>query len=164
MTYDCVSYRISFKWRSFRTRLVFGKMTLFNTIGQYLPSIAQGFLPGWLFFISSVSLFNSVQCYFSTDLTKKVYSQATDITPISVRTFGTWTLITSVVRLYGAWYPNIEPIYQLTLASFIVANLHFNIEWLVYKNCKFDKGLLGPFLVSTVSIIWMVYQYDHYVV
>ncbi|EGV66200.1 hypothetical protein CANTEDRAFT_112697 [Yamadazyma tenuis ATCC 10573] len=124
-----------------------------------------GYLPHWLFFISVVSIFNSVQAYFSTDLSKKVYSNASpsEISPLGVRTFGTWTFITSIVRLYGSWYlVGNKQIFELCFWSFFVAFTHFNLEWLVYKNCKFDKGLAGPFLVSTISMIWMLSQKDFY--
>ncbi|CAH6719603.1 ergosterol biosynthetic protein 28 [[Candida] jaroonii] len=129
---------------------------------ETLLPLSKGYLPSWLFFISTLSVFNSVQTYFSMDLSKKVYSNSKDITPLSVRTFGTWTFITSIVRLYGSWYTTTQPVYDLCLWSFIVASGHFNLEWLVYKNCKFDKGLMGPFIVSTVSIIWMISQRDFY--
>lgn len=135
---------------------------LFQSI---LPvTTSGGYLPHWLFFISVVSIFNSVQAYFSTDLTKKVYSSApeSEITPLGVRTFGTWTVIASIVRLYGSWYIGSKPIYDLCLWTFFVAFTHFNLEWLVYKNCKFDKGLAGPFFVSTISMCWMLAQKDFY--
>lgn len=124
-----------------------------------------GYLPHWLFFISVLSIFNSVQTYFSTDLTKKVYSKAPtqEFSPLGVRTFGTWTFITSIIRLYGSWYlAHNKQVYELCLWSFIVAFGHFNLEWLVYKNCKFDKGFMGPFIVSTSSIVWMIMQKDFY--
>lgn len=124
-----------------------------------------GFLPHWLLFISVVSIFNSVQAYFSTDLTKKVYSVAptNEITGLGVRTFGTWTFITSLVRLYGAYYlVGNKQIYELCFLTFLVAFLHFNTEWLVFKNCRFDKGFAGPFFVSTISMTWMIFQRDFY--
>lgn len=124
-----------------------------------------GYLPHWLFFISIVSIFNSIQAYFSTDLTKKVYANAppTEISPLGVRTFGTWTFITSIIRLYGSWYlVGNKQIYELCLWSFMVAFGHFYLELSVYKNCKFDKGFMGPLIVSTTSIIWMATQKEFY--
>lgn len=133
------------------------------------PTTAQGgILPHWLLFISVVSVFNSAQNYLIKDLslTKKVYSNApaTEVTNLSARTFGTWTFLTSIVRLYGAY--NIvgnKQMYDLCIWTFVVAGAHFASEWLVFKNCRLDKGLAGPLIVASSSLIWMFNQKAFYV-
>ncbi|KAG7660464.1 ERG28 [[Candida] subhashii] len=137
-----------------------------------LPHTEGGKLPYWLLFISVVSIFNSYQTYKSKDLelTKKVYenesspSQPTkpQVTHLSARTFGTWTLITSIVRFYGAYYVTTKPVYELVQFTFLVAAWHFGSEWLIYGTCKLGKGLAGPLIVSSVSTIWMFLQKDYY--
>ncbi|KAK6465155.1 Erg28 like protein-domain-containing protein [Scheffersomyces coipomensis] len=132
-----------------------------------------GNLPYWLLFISVVSIFNSLQTYQSKDLqlTKRVYENEANkanhkvpqVTGLSARTFGTWTLITSIVRFYGAYYLQNKQIYELVQFSFLVAGLHFISEWLVYKTCKLGKGFAGPLVVSSISTIWMYTQKDFYV-
>ncbi|ABN64256.1 predicted protein [Scheffersomyces stipitis CBS 6054] len=131
-----------------------------------------GNLPYWLLFISVVSVFNSYQTYRSKDLelTKKVYErEATSdhprpqVTHLSARTFGTWTLITSIVRFYGAYFLANKQIYELVQFTFAVAAFHFISEWLVYKTCKLGKGLAGPLVVSSISTVWMFLQKDFYV-
>lgn len=130
-----------------------------------------GYLPYWLLFISVVSIFNSAQTYFSKDLslTKRVYELEASknhgkpqVTNLSARTFGTWTFITSVVRFYGAFYITNPQIYQLVQWTFLVAGLHFVSEWLVYKTTKLGKGLAGPLIVASTSLIWMFLQQDWY--
>lgn len=127
-----------------------------------------GLLPHWLLFISVVSVFNSVQTYLVKDLalTRKVYSAApqSEVTNLSARTFGTWTFLTSIVRFYGAYnLVGNSTMYDLAIWTFVVASIHFNTEWLWFKNCKLDKGLAGPLVVSTASLIWMFNQRSFYV-
>lgn len=85
------------------------------------------------------------------------------MTPLSARTFGTWTAITAVVRLYAAYHIQIPVMYELALWTFGVAWAHFMSEWLVFKTTKMGSGLLGPFAVSTGTLIWMWLQWDYYV-
>lgn len=122
-----------------------------------------GILPKWLLFISLVSILNSFQTYTNLSLTKKVYSNTNEVTPLSARTFGTWTLISSVIRFYAAYYLANPQIYQITLASYLIAFFHFGSEWLYYKTTKLDSGLYGPLIVATCTITWMISQYDFYV-
>lgn len=135
-------------------------------VWTWLP-VSLGRLPGWLLFISVVSVFNSAQNYLirNTALTKKVYLAAPDtqVTRLSARTFGTWTFLTSVVRLYGAYNIHNQAVYDLCIWTFAVAGAHFVSEWLLYKNCKLDKGLAGPLIVSTSSLAWMLSQRAFYV-
>lgn len=129
---------------------------------DYLPT-APGYLPKWIFFISVVAIFNSIQSYTNLALTKKVYAnKSTEVTPLSARTFGTWTLVSSIIRAYAAYHINDVHVYNLCIVSYIIALWHFGSEWLIYKTCKFDKGLFGPLIVSTLSISWMIAQKEYY--
>ncbi|KAI5960640.1 ERG28 [Candida pseudojiufengensis] len=130
-----------------------------------LPYTRGGKLPYWLLFISIVSIFNSFQSYQKDlSLTKRVYnSKPQQVTNLSARTFGTWTLITSIVRLYGAYNITNNQIYQLTQFTFIIAGFHFLSEWLIFKTTKLGKGLSGPLIVSSLSLFWMWYYKDYYV-
>ncbi|PQE28896.1 putative ERG28 involved in synthesis of ergosterol protein [Rutstroemia sp. NJR-2017a BBW] len=152
-------------------------MSFLSTVSTYLPQ-SEGLLPKWLLFISVTSLFNTVQCYLTLKFTRQIYNAPptkssssaatsypsdTSATPLSSRTFGTWTLITSIVRLSTAYNVNNPQIYQLGYATFAVAWLHFMSEWLVFGSCKMGKGLAGPAIVSTVTLIWMWMQWGFYV-
>ncbi|CUM67260.1 uncharacterized protein PRCAT00004953001 [Priceomyces carsonii] len=124
-----------------------------------------GYLPHWLLFISVVSIFNSIQTYLSKDLklTQKVYNNTNEVTPLSARTFGTWTILSSILRFYGAYYLANQQVYELVLWTFFIAGVHFISEWLWYGTAKIGSGLLGPLIVSSVSITWMVSQRDFYI-
>ncbi|KAK9452594.1 hypothetical protein V1511DRAFT_507330 [Dipodascopsis uninucleata] len=132
-------------------------------MSDYLPS-APGLLPKWLLFISVVSIFNSIQSYFGgLHLTRRVYdNKPNDVTGLSARTFGTWTFLTAAIRLYGAYNINDASVFNLTYLTFIVAFTHFSSEWLIFKTVKLGKGLAGPLIVSTTSLIWMASQRKFY--
>ncbi|CAD1809270.1 Ergosterol biosynthetic protein 28 [Candida parapsilosis] len=130
-----------------------------------LPFTRGGKLPYWLLFISIVSIFNSLQTYQKDlTLTKRVYNaKPQQVTNLSARTFGTWTLITSIVRLYGAYYITNPQVYQLTQFTFGVAAFHFLSEWLIFRTTSLGKGLAGPLVVSSLSLAWMWLYKDYYV-
>lgn len=133
-----------------------------------LPYSKGGYLPSWLLFISVVSIFNSLQTYQTPDLslTRRVYENAprNQVTNLSARTFGTWTLITSIVRFYAAYHlVGNKPVYDMCMWTFAVAGFHFVSEWLVFRTCKLGKGLAGPLVVSSVSMVWMWTQRGWYV-
>jgi hypothetical protein len=85
------------------------------------------------------------------------------VTPLSARTFGTWTLIQSFVRLYAAYNISNPAFYQLAFLTYVVAAGHFMSEWWVYKTTHWGPGLAGPVLVASSSLVWMVMQWDFYV-
>ncbi|EER34440.1 conserved hypothetical protein [Candida tropicalis MYA-3404] len=136
---------------------------MLSYLQSFLPASNGGKLPYWLLFISVVSAFNSVQTYQDISLTKRVYEKdPNQVSPLSARTFGTWTLITAIVRFYGAYHLNVPQVYQLTQFTFVIAAWHFLSEWLYFGTCKLGKGLSGPLIVSSSSLIWMYLQKDFY--
>ncbi|KAH6673643.1 hypothetical protein B0J14DRAFT_541237 [Halenospora varia] len=151
-----------------------------SQLQSYLPQ-HPGFLPQWLLIISIVSIGNSVQAYVTTTFTKQVYigprpktskpksaSAYPDLsmspaTPLSSRTFGTWTLIQSLIRLYAAYNIDMPQFYQLAFLTYGVAWLHFMSEWLIFGTARWGRGLAGPICVATGSMVWMWLQWGFYV-
>ncbi|KAF2774409.1 ergosterol 28 [Teratosphaeria nubilosa] len=139
-----------------------------DTLTSYLPP-HPGLLPKWLLFISIVSLGNSIQCYTSLAGSKQVYANHSanpkkpQVTELSARTFGTWTAITAIVRLYAAYNITDPVVYQLGLWTFVVAWAHFASEWLVFGTARMGRGLAGPALVATGTGVWMWVQWGSYV-
>ncbi|KAH0551682.1 hypothetical protein GP486_007100 [Trichoglossum hirsutum] len=136
---------------------------MLSTLAALLPP-DQGLLPPWLLFISAVSLFNSAQNYTTTSLTKRVYAeQPEQATPLSARTFGTWTGLSSIIRLYAAYHITNPQVYQIALYSYVIGLAHFVSEWLIFRTARLGPGLAGPLVVGSVSIAWMVSQREFYV-
>ncbi|CCK72748.1 Erg28p KNAG_0L01280 [Huiozyma naganishii CBS 8797] len=129
-----------------------------------ISSLPPGNLPKWLLFISVVSIFNSIQTYISgLALTRKVYgNKPQETTKLSARTFGTWTFVSCIIRLYGAFYLNELHIYQLAMISYLIALFHFGSELIFFRTCKLNSGFMGPLVVSTTSLVWMYSQFEYY--
>ncbi|KAK0261993.1 ergosterol biosynthesis protein [Friedmanniomyces endolithicus] len=135
-----------------------------DQLTAYLPS---GWLPKWLLFLSIVSIGNSVQAYVSLAGTREVYAgsapSSSPVTPLSARTFGTWTALSSIIRLYAAYHIQEPVVYQLALWTYGLAFAHFASEWLVFGTARWGRGLAGPIFVSTVTGSWMLAQWSSYV-
>lgn len=144
-------------------------------MSSYLPD-AYGLLPMWLFLVdqspprkyiadipkvSIISAANSVQAYTTTRFTSRVYSPSA-VNPLSSRTFGTWTFVSSVIRMYAAYNISDPLMYQLTLWTFGIALAHFSSEWLYFGSAKLGKGLLPSMFVATGSLTWMLLQWEFY--
>ncbi|ODV58801.1 Erg28p [Ascoidea rubescens DSM 1968] len=138
-------------------------MFVVGLIQDQVPKL-PGYLPKWLFFIAIVSIFNSVQTYFSgLTLTRRVYeNKPLETTNLSARTFGTWTMLSAIIRYYGSFNLNNAVVWKIVLSSYLIAFVHFNLELLVYKTAKLGKGFAGPLIVSTVTISWMLLTRDYY--
>ncbi|GAM88252.1 hypothetical protein ANO11243_062850 [Dothideomycetidae sp. 11243] len=133
------------------------------SITAYLPQ-AEGLLPKWILFLAVVSIGNSIQAYASLGPTRRVYAgPRASVTPLSARTFGTWTFISAVVRLYAAYNINDRAWYEVAMWVFGAAWAHFVSEWLVFRTAVWGKGLAGPAIISTTSLVWMFLQKDYYV-
>ncbi|KAL7417154.1 Erg28 like protein-domain-containing protein [Mrakia frigida] len=134
-----------------------------SSLLAHLPNGQGGVLPYWMLFVSTLACFNTVQNYISPTLTRKVYAGKPDqVTPLSNRTFGIWTLVSALIRLYAAYNITNKELYQLAFCSYIIAFVHFNSELLIYRTCTIGKGWLGPAIVSTTSLIWMSKQSAFY--
>lgn len=111
-----------------------------------------------------MSILNSAQAYTTLSYTRQIYkAQPAAVTPLSARTFGTWTALSSVIRLMASLYIEDEKLYLLALATYVIAFAHFVAEWQVYKTAAWGRALAAPVFVSTGSLIWMIAQWDFYV-
>ena len=149
-------------------------------MSAFLPRY-EGWLPYWLLLvrdpmgkwrlfqtndaqISAVSIGNTVQAYITIANTQQVYAQSgRETTALSSRLFGTWTFVSSIVRLYAAYNISNPQVYQLALWTYGIAWSHFMSEWLVFRTAAWGKGFAGPAVVSTVTLLWMLGAWDSYV-
>lgn len=88
---------------------------------------------------------------------------ADQLTPLAGRLFGTWTLITSIVRLYAAYHLHIGPVYNIAMWTYVVALAHFASELFVFKSMSLGTPQLFPFTLATCALIWMPMVRDYYV-
>lgn len=90
-------------------------------------------------------------------------SHISPVTPLSARTFGTWTFLVGVVRVYAAYHIDEEPWYQLAIWTYLVALAHFMSEAFVYETARPQGPWLAPTSVAVVSLVWLITQYGSYV-
>ncbi|CAL3969910.1 unnamed protein product [Diplocarpon coronariae] len=151
--------------------------SLLQIISSCLPQ-HEGILPQWLLFISLVALGNSVQSYLTLSYIARLYagpkpsislpkstpsSTLSPATPLQSRTFGTWTLIQSAVRMYAAYNISNPAFYQLAFITYGVAWAHFMSEWWVFGTARWGEGLVFPVVVASSSLVWMWAQWEFYV-
>ncbi|KAH7412591.1 hypothetical protein BKA64DRAFT_740391 [Cadophora sp. MPI-SDFR-AT-0126] len=157
--------------------------SLLSTITSYLPQ-HEGILPKWMLFVSLVALGNSIQSYLTISYTARLYAgpklptpilSSTDkskpskapsnspATPLQSRTFGTWTLIQSLVRIYAAYNISNPQFYELAFLTYVVAWGHFMSEWWIFGTARIGEGLIFPVTIASGTLVWMWLQWGFYV-
>ena len=124
--------------------------------------------------VSLISVGNSIQCYSTLHFNQRIYNidptsankasekPSSQVTALSARTFGTWTLLTAIVRLFAAYNLDHPAFYGLAFCTYLVAFMHFTLEWFVYGTTQWGAPLGGPVIVSTSTIAWMILQKGFY--
>ncbi|KAH7063980.1 ergosterol biosynthesis protein-like protein [Paraphoma chrysanthemicola] len=143
-----------------------------SAITSLLPH-TPGLLPKWLLFTALISVGNSIQAYTTLKFTSRVYNPTPidppptvpkHVTALSSRTFGTWTFLAAVIRLYAAYNITNGAVYQLAIWAYVCAFVHFTSEWTVFKTTRWGMPLAGPVFISTGTLFWMFTQWDAYVI
>jgi len=118
-------------------------------------------LQGWIFVVGLMALGNTVSCYVDHSfLATRLYTAAPEkANDLAARLFGLWTLMSAFLRLSCAILITNRALFNLTLLSFVVANVHFLSEAFIYKTAPITIGVLTPMIVSGVSILWMIVAY-----
>ncbi|KAI6116868.1 Erg28-like protein [Pisolithus croceorrhizus] len=132
---------------------------------QLLPK-GEGLLPKWQLLVAAMAVFNTLQNFATLKLTRRVYTRVPpnqEVTALQARTFAAWTLTAAIVRGYAAYYIHDKRIYDMALFTYLIAFGHLSSEILIYQTAKFNSAALIPVIVSTVSLIWMLRDYDFYV-
>ncbi|KAJ3760445.1 hypothetical protein EV360DRAFT_93578 [Lentinula raphanica] len=135
--------------------------------GVILP-VSEGWLPIWQLIVASAATFNAIQNYTTLKLTQRLYARTPHlvsfvaVNPLQARTFGTWTITSAVIRAYAAYHIHEKTIYDICIISYLIAFSHFTSELLIFKTSKLNGPVLSPVIVSSVSLVWMILQYDFY--
>ncbi|KAM4058954.1 erg28 like protein [Hirsutella rhossiliensis] len=88
---------------------------------------------------------------------------ADQVTPLAGRLFGTWTLITCIVRCYAAYNLHLGPVYNIAIWTYVVALGHFASELFVFKSMNFGLPQVFPFTLASCALIWMPMVRNYYV-
>ncbi|KAE9400239.1 Erg28-domain-containing protein [Gymnopus androsaceus JB14] len=136
---------------------------LSQVLESFLPA-SDGWLPIWQLVVASAAVFNAMQNYTTLKLTQRIYAGTPHlVNPLQARAFGTWTITSAVIRGYAAYHIHNKAVYDICIFSYLIAFSHFTSEWLIFKTCKLNGPVLSPFIVSSLSLVWMLSQYDFYV-
>ncbi|KAJ7593006.1 Erg28-like protein [Mycena floridula] len=131
-------------------------------ISDYFPQ-AVGLLPKWQLFIAATAALNTLQNFITLKFTKRLYEGTNQVTSLQARTFAVWTLTAAVVRAYCAFHIHEKVIYDLTLFTYLFAFGHFSSELFIFRTARLNFPVMNPIVVSTLSLVWMIKQYDFYV-
>ncbi|XP_077179398.1 ergosterol biosynthetic protein 28 homolog isoform X2 [Paroedura picta] len=89
-----------------------------------------------------------------TSFAKDAIIQA--VNGLQARTFGIWTLLSSVIRCYCAIDIRNKTLYNITLLTFFIALGHFLSEVFIYGTAAATIGVLAPLMVASFSILGML--------
>ncbi|XP_005986606.1 ergosterol biosynthetic protein 28 homolog [Latimeria chalumnae] len=115
-------------------------------------------LRSWLVMVSVIAMGNTVQCFRGHSfLSEKLYTGRPDlVNSLQARTFGMWTLLSSVTRCACATDIHNKTLYHITLWTFVLALGHFLSEAFIYKTAPLTIGVMAPLLIASFSILGML--------
>uniref|UniRef100_A0AAV2JCM6 Ergosterol biosynthetic protein 28 n=1 Tax=Knipowitschia caucasica TaxID=637954 RepID=A0AAV2JCM6_KNICA len=125
-------------------------------------------LRSWLVMVSVIAMGNTVQSFRDHSfLSEKLYTGAPEyddifltVNGLQARTFGIWTLLSSIIRCTCAIDIQNRTLYHITLWTFVLALGHFVSEAFIYKTAPLTIGVMAPLIVASFSIIGMLIGYQ----
>ncbi|XP_017522079.3 ergosterol biosynthetic protein 28 homolog isoform X1 [Manis javanica] len=111
-------------------------------------------LRSWLVMVSIIAMGNTLQSFRDhTFLYEKLYTGKPNlVNGLQARTFGIWTLLSSVIRCLCAIDIHNKTLYHVTLWTFLLALGHFLSELFVYGTAAPTIGVLAPLMVANQEI------------
>ncbi|XP_035395656.1 ergosterol biosynthetic protein 28 homolog isoform X2 [Cygnus olor] len=115
-------------------------------------------LRSWLLMVSVIAAGNTLQCFRDYSfVSEKLYTASPGlVNGLQARTFGIWTLLSSVVRCLCALDIRNQTLYYITLFTFFVALAHFLSEVFIYHTAALTMGIMAPLMVASFSILGML--------
>lgn len=115
-------------------------------------------LRSWLVMVSIIAAGNTLQSFRDHSfLYEKLYTGKPDlVNGLQARTFGIWTLLSSVIRCLCAIDIHNKTLYHITLWTFLLALGHFLSELFIYGTAAPTIGVLAPLMVASFSVLGML--------
>ncbi|XP_011926299.1 PREDICTED: probable ergosterol biosynthetic protein 28 [Cercocebus atys] len=115
-------------------------------------------LRSWLVMVSIIAMGNTLQSFRDhTFLYEKLYTGKPNlVNGKKKKTFGIWTLLSSVIRCLCEKKKHNKTLYHITLWTFLLALGHFLSELFVYGTAAPTIGVLAPLMVASFSILGML--------
>uniref|UniRef100_UPI00398F61E4 ergosterol biosynthetic protein 28 homolog isoform X1 n=2 Tax=Pristiophorus japonicus TaxID=55135 RepID=UPI00398F61E4 len=120
-------------------------------------------LRSWLLMVAVIAAGNTIQSFRDHSfLSEKLYTGTpTLVNGLQARTFGIWTLLSSIIRCTCAMDIHNRMLYHITLWTFILALGHFLSESFVYHTAPITIGVIAPLLVASLSILGMMVGFQY---
>ncbi|XP_069494141.1 ergosterol biosynthetic protein 28 homolog [Ambystoma mexicanum] len=120
-------------------------------------------LRSWLLMVSIIAVGNTVQSFRDHSfLSEKLYTGTPNlVNGLQARTFGIWTLLSSLVRCACAIDIQNKTLYHITLWSFVLAVVHFLSEVFIYKTAPLTIGVMAPLMVGSFSVLGMLIGFQY---
>uniref|UniRef100_A0A3P9IYU9 Ergosterol biosynthesis 28 homolog n=1 Tax=Oryzias latipes TaxID=8090 RepID=A0A3P9IYU9_ORYLA len=108
-------------------------------------------LRSWLVMVSVIAMGNTVQSFRDHSfLSEKLYTGTPEfVNGLQARTFGIWTLLSSIIRCACAIDIQNRTLYHITLWTFVLALGHFLSEAFIYKTAPLTIGVMAPLIVAS---------------
>uniref|UniRef100_A0A4W5KQI8 Ergosterol biosynthesis 28 homolog n=1 Tax=Hucho hucho TaxID=62062 RepID=A0A4W5KQI8_9TELE len=108
-------------------------------------------LRSWLVMVSVIAMGNTVQSFRDHSfLSEKLYTGTPEfVNGLQARTFGIWTLLSSIIRCACAIDIQNKTLYHITLWTFVLALGHFLSEAFIYKTAPLTIGVMAPLIVAS---------------
>uniref|UniRef100_A0A7N6AG37 Ergosterol biosynthesis 28 homolog n=1 Tax=Anabas testudineus TaxID=64144 RepID=A0A7N6AG37_ANATE len=108
-------------------------------------------LRSWLVMVSVIAMGNTVQSFRDHSfLSEKLYTGTPEfVNGLQARTFGIWTLLSSIIRCACAIDIHNRTLYHITLWTFVLALGHFLSEAFIYKTAPLTIGVMAPLIVAS---------------
>ncbi|XP_041070783.1 ergosterol biosynthetic protein 28 homolog [Carcharodon carcharias] len=120
-------------------------------------------LRSWLVMVAVIAGGNTIQSFRDHSfLSDKLYTGSpTLVNGLQARTFGIWTLLSSIIRCTCAVDIHNRTLYHITLWTFILAFGHFLSESFIYHTAPITIGVMAPLLVAGFSILGMMVGFQY---
>ncbi|XP_053553109.1 ergosterol biosynthetic protein 28 homolog isoform X1 [Bombina bombina] len=120
-------------------------------------------LRSWLMMVSIIAAGNTLQSFRDHSfLSDKLYTgRPSQVNGLQARTFGIWTLLSSVIRCVCAIDIHNKTLYHITLWTFVLALGHFLSEVCIYHTAEMTIGVMAPLMVSSFSILGMLIGFQY---
>ncbi|KAH8923137.1 hypothetical protein BT69DRAFT_1242440 [Atractiella rhizophila] len=129
-----------------------------------LPSTENGLLPYWFLFIAFLCFLNTYLSYFSgtspvapppssLEMFPLVPGQ---VTGLSARQFGGWTMISGFARMYAAYHLGNQQVYEIATFTLVVAVVFWTLEWRFYRTTNWrSPALKMAMTVDVLTLAWL---------
>ncbi|KAH8666030.1 ergosterol 28 [Tricladium varicosporioides] len=125
----------------------------------------RSLLPWFLLVNSLLSFYNTYNCFFSHKTVRDLYRgpNGNQVTPLSMHTFGCWTILSGFVRWYAAYDISNPGVYAIAFWAYFAICVHALSELVVFKTTRWGVEVWVSLGIDLGGLIWMGCQWENYI-